>query len=143
MGRQERDLRRRGLSWRGGPPRPAPSCSAEPEYMPPTSQLSALLLIASASCFRVGDIEHFLVLFMENRAFDHIFGCAKDLLPGIDAIPPDAGNWKDPNDHSKGFVKVECGAARYVCHRDEDHSFTSTTIKIFGPGKTDGAKAPC
>lgn len=101
-----------------------------------------LLLCAAAAAYDLGDVEHFLVLFYENRAFDHIFGCAKDELPGIDGLPEGAGNWLDPNDHSKGFVPVECGSAQYVCQHDEDHSFPSTTTVIFGPGKTDGAQAP-
>lgn len=101
-----------------------------------------LLLTTATTAYRVGDIKHFLVLFAENRAFDHIFGCAKKELPGIDGIPEGAGNWLDPDDHSKGFVNVTCGTAQYVCHRDEDHSFPSTTTAIFGPGKTNGSHAP-
>jgi len=80
------------------------------------------------------------VIFFENRSFDHIFGCSK--LPGIDGIKPGMGNWRDPNDHSKGFVEVKCGSAEYVCSHDEDHSFTGTTIQLFGPGVTTGAHAP-
>ena len=46
------------------------------------------LLLATASAFSLGDIKHFLVIFFENRSFNHIFGCAaaKGLLPGVDGL---------------------------------------------------------
>ena len=82
------------------------------------------------------------VIFFENRSFDHIFGCATKELPGIDGITPGMGNWRDPNDHSKGFVEVGCGKAEYVCSHDEDHSFPGYKKMIFGPDSNVGAKAP-
>ena len=94
------------------------------------------LLATTPLAYQIGDIKHFLVIFYENRAFDHIFGCSADELPGIDGVTPDMGNWLDPNDHSKGFVKVGCGEATYVCSHDEDHSFTGTTKEIWGPAAT-------
>jgi len=103
--------------------------------------LLAVVLPVLAHSYSVGEIKHFLVLFFENRAFDHIFGCAADAL-GVDGIKPGMGNWADPRDHSKGFVNVTCGEAQYVCAHDEDHSFTGTTVQVFGPGVTTGAKAP-
>ena len=59
-------------------------------------------------------IEHFVVLFMENRAFDHMLGCMD--IPGIDGIPA-AGRQipVDPNDKTAGFVNVSCGTADYIC----------------------------
>jgi len=57
-----------------------------------------LLMLPLAAAYQLGDIKHFLVLFFENRAFDHIFGCSADELPGIDGVTPDMGNWLDPND---------------------------------------------
>ena len=103
-----------------------------------------ILVCASqlASTYQLGDIKHFLVLFYENRAFDHIFGCSADELPGIDGVTPGMGNWIDPNDHSKGFVKVGCGEAEYVCSHDEDHSFGGTTKEIWGPNAPTGAAMP-
>ena len=58
-------------------------------------------------------IDHFVILFMENRAFDHLFGCHDK--PGIDGV---AGGHQvpiDPNNASKGFVNVTCGSAKLVC----------------------------
>ena len=34
-----------------------------------------------------GKIKHFVTLLMENRAFDHLFGCMG--LDGVDGIPPE------------------------------------------------------
>ena len=57
-------------------------------------------------------IEHMVVLFLENRAADHIFGCFG--LPGFDGIPPEGRVlWADPANHSAGSVTVSCGGAPY------------------------------
>jgi phospholipase C len=64
----------------------------------------------------IGKIEHFVVLYMENRPFDHFFGCMD--LPGADSAATMTRNrtlYKDPTDHSKGSVNVTCGTAEYVC----------------------------
>ena len=83
--------------------------------------LQALLLLAAAAAAAhaeasSGDprIEHFVVLFMENRPADHFFGCMN--LPGFDS---GVGKpiWKDPDDHSKGSVAMSCGKAKNVCRR--------------------------
>jgi len=61
-------------------------------------------------------IQHFVVLFMENRAADHIFGCMLGDKPGYDGIPPSGHSIPyDPVEPSKGGVSVECGAADNVC----------------------------
>ncbi|KAG8465110.1 hypothetical protein KFE25_012473 [Diacronema lutheri] len=100
----------------------------------------AFLLLAAATPPR--KVEHVVVLLMENRAFDHIFGCAWKELPGIDGLQRGHENWVDPSDHSKGKVRATCGSAPYVCKHDLDHSFGGTTIEIFGPNVTDGARPP-
>mmetsp|Transcript_20438 Transcript_20438/g.37255 ORF Transcript_20438/g.37255 Transcript_20438/m.37255 type:complete len:500 (+) Transcript_20438:75-1574(+) len=91
------------------------------------------MLSVGALAAALTPIKHFVVLLMENRAFDHMFGCAEHLLPGIDGLKPDSGNWIDPNDHSKGFQKVQCGAAQYVCKHGAGQSFMKTAHDIFGP----------
>lgn len=99
-------------------------------------------LLASGTAPPPPKVEHFVVLFMENRPFDHIFGCATAELKGIDGLTGREFNWRDPNDHSKGRVYATCGDAPYVCEHDNDHSFPGTTVDIFGPNRTDGAHAP-
>jgi phospholipase C len=65
---------------------------------------------------RQSKIDHLVVLFMENRAFDHIFGCMLGDKPGIDGIPS-AGRTipNDPGNASAGTTTVLCGAADWVC----------------------------
>jgi len=80
--------------------------------------LRCLLLLAwCAAAAESRSIEHFLVLFFENQSFDRIFGCAG--LPGASSVDNTSkyGNFVDPNDESKGYVKATCGAASYVCDR--------------------------
>ena len=51
---------------------------------------------------------------MENRAFDHLFGCQD--RPGIDGVPKGGHDVPvDPADPSKGSVHVSCGSAKLVC----------------------------
>ena len=106
--------------------------------------LHSFLLFATASAFSLGDIKHFLVIFFENRSFNHIFGCAaaKGLLPGVDGLKAGMGNYKDPSDPSSGFIDAleQCGKAEYVCSHSPDHSFPGTQQQIFG-GACDAACA--
>ena len=61
-------------------------------------------------------IEHFIVLFMENRAADHTFGCMLGENPEFDGIPKEGRQiMKDPKNPSAGNVTVTCGTAPYVC----------------------------
>ena len=62
---------------------------------------------------RQDKIDHFVVLYMENHAADHYFGCMG--LPGFDGIEPGHSFPVDPDDPSKGIVNVTCGNATYVC----------------------------
>ena len=56
--------------------------------------------------------DHFVVLFMENRAFDHMFGCHDKA--GVDGIINHTVP-VDPDDTSKGVINVTCGTAKLVC----------------------------
>lgn len=56
------------------------------------------------------------MLFMENRAADHTFGCMLGDNPEFDGIPKEGRQiMKDPKDPSAGNVTVTCGTAPYVC----------------------------
>eukprot|EP01044_Picomonas_judraskeda_P013718 COSAG03_NODE_2101_length_3123_cov_69.440807_1_plen_308_part_10 len=61
-------------------------------------------------------VDHMVVLFMENRAFDHIFGCMLGDKEGVDGIPSTGHRIPvDPNNASAGTVNVTCGTADLVC----------------------------
>ena len=60
-------------------------------------------------------ISHMVVLYMENRPFDHILGCmvGEGELPGADGINGSLKLWTDAS-HTRS-VNVTCGTAPYVC----------------------------
>eukprot|EP01052_Picozoa_sp_SAG31_P036594 SAG31_NODE_4595_length_3106_cov_4.715996_2_plen_440_part_00 len=85
---------------------------------------------------RQDKIDHMVVLFMENRAFDHVLGCLVGDKPGADGVPP--GGLiipKDPMNASccaapvcanqsnpgcvaccgGGYTNATCGKAQLVC----------------------------
>jgi hypothetical protein len=91
-------------------------------------------------------IEHLVVLLMENRGFDHLFGCLD--LPGADSAATPTRNrslWIDPTDKSKGVVNVTCGTAKYVCPAGPSASVWSP--KFFHEGAAAAAatalSSPC
>lgn len=80
---------------------------------------------------RQDKIDHMVVLFMENRAFDHVLGCLVGDKPGADGVPK--GGMKIPKDPKNasgcaacanstgcagcaGFTNATCGKAELVCH---------------------------
>ena len=70
--------------------------------------LTAALFLAALARYPQSKIDHMVVLFMENRPFDHTFGCLK--LPGSDyiedgAVIPGSG----------GAAHFKCGNAPYAC----------------------------
>jgi hypothetical protein len=88
-----------------------------------------LLLLLSAPLLRhlpprgaaaTKKIDHFVVLLMENRPFDQLFGCMSgegefhsgvlDGINGTRSLP------KDPLHPGAGSVNVTCGTGNYVCH---------------------------
>ena len=82
-------------------------------------------------------IDHVVVLFMENRAFDHILGCLVGDKPGADGVPPGgliipkdpknascctapicAMNQSDPGCVAccgSGYTNATCGKGQLVC----------------------------
>ena len=67
--------------------------------------LASLTQLVSAQA--QAKVDHLVVLFVENRGFDHIFGCAGEELPGIDGITDGMGNWVDPSNHVRLQSVVE------------------------------------
>jgi len=75
------------------------------------AKVSSILPLSSPPP-RQKKIDHVVVLYMENHAADHFFGCMN--LPGFDGLHNHTIP-KDPDDPSKGEIHVTCGAAPYVC----------------------------
>jgi phosphoesterase family protein len=45
----------------------------------------------------VEQIEHVVVLMLENRSFDHMLGCFQQIYPGLNGIDPGAPPRSNPN----------------------------------------------
>ena len=74
---------------------------------------------------RQSRVDNVVVLFMENRAYDHVLGCLTGSIPnGGKKIPKDPRNATAcASCHASsgcagcgGFVNVSCGEAELVCH---------------------------
>src|SRR4029079_16651183 len=85
-------------------------------------------------------IDHFVVLMMENRSFDHYFGW----LPHADAVQnrtyldPDNGNVPVSTRHASTLGQAEwqgCG------HPDPDHSWNGGRAHL-GRARTDNSRGP-
>ena len=74
---------------------------------------------------RQGDIDHFVVLYMENQAMLRTLGCLQDELPGLDGLSQKDGMYlpRDPKNKSAGFVNISCGTGVYVCESGPGFSF--------------------
>jgi phospholipase C len=83
-------------------------------------------------------IEHFVVLFMENRTPDHFFACMDPPLANFDGVKDGHVIPMDPSDPSKGGATVSCATASYVCPGGPGYDMFAGKVK---PGGND-AKYP-
>ena len=77
-----------------------------------------------------GKIKHVVVLMLENRSFDHLFGFAGDLL-GVDGLAGDEFNYINTSNPSQGSYTVNADVG-YINSCDPNHGTPQTTSKIFG-----------
>ncbi len=79
------------------------------------------------------NLQHLVVLMMENRSFDHMLGGLKASDPRIDGLTGDETN-PDTNGAS---VKVKAQAAyQGQLDPDPDHHFPAVDLQIFNGGQT-------
>ncbi len=85
------------------------------------------------------DIEHFVILFQENRSFDHYFGTR----PGVAgfASTPAGMNYRNPfPDHPDGYLlpfHTDSTVTSAQCGKDPNHSWEAQHGAVNG-GKNDG-----
>lgn len=96
----------------------------------------SLLVLSSfyLSSVNSGNIEHVIVLMMENRSLDHMLGFLKELNPDIDGCLPNqegCSNPKDPADPASQTFSVSNDAV-YSTSADPGHSIAHTTTQVFG-----------
>jgi phospholipase C len=75
------------------------------------------------------NLEHIVVLMMENRSFDHMLGAMKETNPRVNGL---SGNETNP-DVNGNPVKVQKKAAfQGQFSHDPDHHFAGVDLQIFG-----------
>lgn len=109
--------------------------------------LSVLLLgrlaVSAAPAPGAGPIRNVVVMMLENRAFDHLLGYyGKNVDTRVDGLTGAECNARNLSDAAAGRVCVNDGA-QDVCAYDPNHSFASTTERIFGCHYGVSAGTPC
>src|SRR5258705_4228428 len=75
------------------------------------------------------NLQHIVVLMMENRSFDHMLGSLTSVDSRIDGI---TDQWKNP-DSTGAFVKPQPLAEfQGQLNPDPDHHFPAVDLQIFG-----------
>lgn len=93
---------------------------------------------------QIGQIEHFVVLMLENRSFDHIFG----MRAGVEGILDKHGHPRYSNKDEGGRVVHATGGAPFAIPTKHGkgpfHNVTDVNLQLFGT-KTPGnsARATC
>jgi phospholipase C len=77
-------------------------------------------------------IKRFVVLMLENRSFDHLFGYLKNSNPKIAGLSGTESNQKDPN--SPGSPQINVGrASTFVMTFDPAHEYYDVQVQLYGP----------
>lgn len=87
---------------------------------------------SAASAGSLGNIQHFVVLMLENRSFDHLLGALKAKNPAVDgALNGEFSNHKDPA--STSFAAIATGpATEFALPFDPGHEFQDIQIQLYG-----------
>ena len=96
------------------------------------------LLLHVAGAHQASPIKHVVVLYQENRAFDHFFGHQKGL--GVDGLKGNESNPVDPASPTSPVVKVFDGAT-YVAESHPQHGYVPYQAKldiVNGSARMDG-----
>lgn len=79
-------------------------------------------------------IKRFVVLMLENRSFDHLFGYLKAANPNVMGLTGNESNQKDPNSPGSPAITVS-RASSFVMRFDPGHEFYDVAIQLYGPLK--------
>ena len=86
--------------------------------------------ISSPSGFQ--GIKRLVVLMLENRSFDHLFGYLKTRDPRIAGLNGSEFNQKDPNTPGDPKIPV-CRASTFVMPFDPAHEYYDVQVQLYGP----------
>jgi phospholipase C len=82
-------------------------------------------------------IQRFVVLMLENRSFDHLFGYLKTLNPGVEGLTgSEYSNFPDPLAKQQPPVSVTPTAA-FTMPFDPPHEFCDVQKQLYGPDPTE------
>jgi phospholipase C len=94
-------------------------------------------LIASSG---LGAINHFVVLMLENRSFDHMLGYMQNSNPAYAGMAASDFNYEDPR---TGKNKIGVGKATATALAfDPAHEFPEVQIQLYGPAANGTANPP-
>jgi len=79
-------------------------------------------------------IKRFVVLMLENRSFDHLFGYLKARDPRVAGLTGSEFNQKDPNAPGDPPIKVS-RASTFVMTFDPGHEYYDVQVQLYGPMK--------
>ena len=77
-------------------------------------------------------IKRFVVLMLENRSFDHLFGFLKAVNPKVVGLTGTESNQKDPNSPTDPPITV-FRAPSFVMTFDPGHEYYDVQIQLYGP----------
>src|SRR3974377_1563616 len=77
-------------------------------------------------------IKRFVVLMLENRSFDHLFGYLKNSNPKIAGLSGAEFNQKAPNSPDSPRINVS-RASTFVMTFDPAHEYYDVQVQLYGP----------
>src|SRR5271163_3710627 len=81
----------------------------------------------------LGKIQHFVVLMLENRSFDHLLGSLQSVDPRVVGKPAAATAWsKSARSQFNTASGVRTPAKRYTMSFDPGHEFDNIQIQLYG-----------
>ena len=78
-------------------------------------------------------IQHFVVLMLENRSFDHLIGSLRTIDPRVAGLTGSEFNCEDPNSPTTPVAVRK--ATSYVMPFDPPHEFLDVQMQLYGPTK--------
>jgi len=86
-------------------------------------------------------ISRFVVLMLENRSFDHLFGYLKSANSNVAGLTGNEFNRKDPNSSVDLPVQVS-RASSFVMRFDPGHEYYDVQVQLYGPTKNTAPDFP-
>jgi len=86
-------------------------------------------------------ISRFVVLMLENRSFDHLFGYLKSVNSKVAGLTGKEFNRKDPNSSVDPPIHVS-RASSFVMRFDPGHEYYDVQVQLYGPTKNTAPDLP-